>query len=105
MSAASCRRGRAAARKARRVEELFDQYLDHVLDGVAQLGVEPAMAMDAIFTAATYLAEQCVLPVFPGTRASAARVGSWMIAAAEFDFATFMVKSVLSVADPEGVSS
>ena len=94
MIRASLLRGRAAARRAIKVEELFDQYLDHVMDLLVRLGVDPPVAMDAIFEAATYLAEQRVLPVFPSPRSRSSRVGAWVLAAGAFDFATFMEQSV-----------
>jgi hypothetical protein len=92
---ASLLRGRAAARRAIKVEELFDQYLDHVMDLIVRLGVDPPVAMDVIFETATYLSEQRVLPIFPGSRARSDRVGAWILAAGAFDFATFVERSVV----------
>jgi hypothetical protein len=66
-----------------------------VLDGLVVLGVDPAVAMDTIFTAAAYLFEQGALPAFPDKRSGAGRMGAWMLAAGAFDFATFMEKSVI----------
>jgi hypothetical protein len=106
VSAASCRRGRVAARRSRRIEDLFDRYLDHVMDCVVRLGVAPALAMDAIFTTVLYLAEQKALPPFPGVRASMEVMGRWVIAAADFDLPGLLERSIrFSAADSEGSSS
>ena len=89
--------GRARAQEERRrenlVQEAFDGYLDHTVARLASLGVDEAVATEAVFNAVEYLGEDGLLPVFPEGHRSYQAMGQWLIAAADFGFVDFMVEA------------
>lgn len=87
------RRAREERRRETVVQNAFDSYMDHVVDRLTALGIDDAVAMDAIFNAVEHLGEAGVLPPFPEGSVSYQRMGEWLVAAADFKFADFMVEA------------
>ena len=81
-------------RKASIVQEAFDSYLDMVVDSLQELGISSDIAIESIFSTAEYLAENSVLPQFPEGDVHYRVMGTWLIAAVDFDFADFMMQAV-----------
>lgn len=89
------RRARKEREKARVVQEAFDRFMDHAVDRLVAVGVEDAMAMETVFTVVQQLGEEKVLPPFPEGDVHYSRMGTWLVAAADFGLADFVVEAVV----------
>lgn len=83
----------ARRRAEHKVQQAFDQYMDHAVDRLVELGVSSEVALDAIFQTVTYLAEEEVLPPFPTERASYEEAARWLVAAADFGLVDFLLEA------------
>jgi len=88
------KRAREERQRANRVQEAFDSYLDHTLGRLTDLGADEPMAIEAIFQTVKYLGDEGVLPVFPEGNVSYQTMGQWLVAAADFGLADFMVEAI-----------
>jgi hypothetical protein len=75
------------------VEEAFNSYMDHMVDRLGGLGIEEALAMDAIFSVVEQLGEDGVLPPYPEGQVGYEEMGTWLVAAADFGLVDFMVEA------------
>ena len=64
------------------------------VDILVKLGLPERDALDAIFTVATVLAEQKILPEFPDDTADVEHQGRWLVAAAELKFFDVLLEIV-----------
>lgn len=93
MSRAARQRARQERERAGRVQDAFDRYLDHTVHRLGAIGVDSAVATEAIFEAVTMLEEDGSLPPFPEGDVHYLRVAKWLVAAADFEFTDFMVEA------------
>lgn len=94
MRRAARRRAREQRRRERVVEEAFNSYMDHMVNRLGALGIEEAVAMDAIFNVVAELGESEVLPPYPEGQVTYQEMGTWLVAAADFGLVDFMVEAV-----------
>lgn len=87
------RRAREKRRREQVVEEAFNRYMDHLVDRLRVIGVEEAVAMDAIFNVVAQLGEVGALPLYPEGRVDYQEMGAWLVAAADFGLVDFIVEA------------
>lgn len=87
-------RAREERRRERKVQGAFDRYLDYTVERLMGLGVDSAVATEAVFGAVTMLAEEGDLPPFPQGEANYVVMGEWLVAACDLGFTEFMVEAV-----------
>ena len=93
MRQAAKRRAREKHRRERVVEEAFNCYMDHLVDRLKVIGVEEAVAMDAIFNVVAQLGEVGALPLYPEGQVDYQEMGTWLVAAADFGLVDFIVEA------------
>lgn len=76
------------------METAFNRYMDHTVARLVELGVDESVALDAVFHTVTDLAEKEVLPPYPDETSPTHEAGAWLVAAADFGLADFMVEAV-----------